>query len=519
MQSRIFLILSSLLIFNTCCVEILAAPRENPKDFSGYNVILISLGNVGTKYMSLYGYDRPTTPKLEEWSKDAIVFNDAFVPASWTLPVGMSLFTSLQPYSHKVYHRRHNNILDPHILTMGEIFKKAGYDTASFTGGLDYDPKFGHMRGLPGPTNRMFTSLGVTLRQASNWLNQKKNKKFYLFIHGYDSHCPFNPPPSFKGKFSSAEGKELNINLNYCYRGWETNDKGQYIASYKSRLWDDETILLNRDDIDYLRDLYDEEVLLEDFLLDGFLKSLDQKLLSKTIIIIFADHGELFAKEGRFGRAGTIRGTYDDVVIHVPLVIKFPGWSGKRVDGLVQIIDLMPTLLPMMNLPVPKEVQGKNLMPLIEKGKKINRYVFGGTQYWPTIHYHYLSSSEYIRDEEWKLIRENRRKIKLDFEWFKDYSQEEEKKFVSAYQKYMDAHEVRPTYTNDPEEEIFLLYNLRNDPDELVNLYEKEPIIAEKLKKELLAWIKSTSSYKIKNTSKKIFSNEKLKEIRQGGYW
>jgi len=96
------------------------------------NLIMISLSNVSAEHMSLYGYERLTTPNLDEWAKDAVVFENAFTQTSWTLPAATSLFTSLYPYSHKIMNRFTDNFLDENIQTLPELLSAQGYKTAAF---------------------------------------------------------------------------------------------------------------------------------------------------------------------------------------------------------------------------------------------------------------------------------------------------------------------------------------------------------------------------------------------------
>ena len=107
--------------------------RSAPLECVDCNVIMISLSNVSAEHMSLYGYERVTTPNLDAWAKDAIVFENAFTQSSWTLPVGVSLFTSLYPYAHGVTDRYENNVLREDIATLPEILRDNGYTTAAFT--------------------------------------------------------------------------------------------------------------------------------------------------------------------------------------------------------------------------------------------------------------------------------------------------------------------------------------------------------------------------------------------------
>ena len=85
------------------------------------------------------------------------------------------------------------------------------------------------------------------------------------------------------------------------------------------------TVVLTQDDMDYLRDLYDETVLSADAQVGAFLERLDPQVRARTVIVVFSEHGEMFGRHGRFGRAGTVRGNLHDDVAHVPLIIHIPG--------------------------------------------------------------------------------------------------------------------------------------------------------------------------------------------------
>ncbi len=488
-----------------------------------YNIIMISINNIGTEHMGLYGYGRSTTPMLSKWSREALIFEDVFSPASWTLPVATACFTSLQPYSHKIMDRYNENILNKDIQTLPEILRSNDYATAAFTGGLVFLNVFGHMRGFTDiDNNPPFTGFDVSLSQAKNWLSRNQNKKFFLFIHGYDAHPPFNPPARFKGRFSNPGGKNINVDTRLCLRGYKDSNDGYVAAHYVKQVmtslykgvvsdklvqeWKKvpaavrkREVILKQEDIDYLRDLYDEEILSVDSLVGRFLNSLDKKLLRKTIIIIFSEHGEMFAKHGRFGRAGTVRGTLYDDVVHVPLMVKIPGMKGKRIKGLVQLIDIMPSLLDMVGIPLGEQIQGKSLFPLINGTTSVNDYVFAGSQYntkGPQANPHFTSESvnESIRDAKWKLIHEI---------IYHDESQEKTVKEASAASQ----------------EEKFELYNLQDDPNEFVNLVEKYPDIVKELKEKLFSWAKGTQEFVLFAPSTKEFSAELLEEAKENGYW
>src|SRR3989344_671609 len=110
------------------------------------NLIMISLSNVGANHMSMYGYERMTTPRLDAWAKDAVVFNNMFVTSSWTLPVATSLFTGLYPYSHEVLDRgRDGASLKANLETLPEMLRDRGYRTPALTGGRGFSFEKPHM--------------------------------------------------------------------------------------------------------------------------------------------------------------------------------------------------------------------------------------------------------------------------------------------------------------------------------------------------------------------------------------
>ena len=474
------------------------------------NVIMISLSNVSAEHMSLYGYERLTTPNLDKWARDSIVFTNAFTQTSWTLPVATSLFTSLYPYSHKMTDRFIGNVLDeeiqpPRLLTLGEeiqtlpeILRDQGYKTAAFVGGLDYSNQFGHMRGFEEfweaanlSTAIEFAGFGLTLDKASNWLQENKKRRFFLFVHGYDTHCPFDPPEKIKGTFSAVEGKNITVDNKLCLRGFKDSESENYEAYYYRQ--GPQKVILTADDIRYLENLYDEEILSVDELVGSFLEDLDEAILENTIVVIFSDHGEMFAKHGRFGRAGAVRGTLYDDVVHVPLVMKVPKQQGKRVGGLVQIIDAMPTLLDVLDIPKPAQAQGKSLVSLAkEKKEDINQYVFAGSEFglvegrnFSLQVYAWQSINESVRTKEWKLI-----------------------------------HETILDEGGGVKEDTYELYNLKEDPDELRNVAEQQPAETSELKRILKSWADAAKSYDVKNVSSpKSLPQGIIDAAKEHGYW
>jgi choline-sulfatase len=508
----ITLITASLFFIAAIAPEHIYARQKDDAEYGNdYNLILIAINNVGAEHMSLYGYDRKTTPDLDAWAKEAWVFDNAYTPVSWTLPAITTVFTSLHPYTHKIMDRCGQNVLAEGIKVLPQILKDNNYATAAFTGGLDNNRIFSHMRGFSViDDNPSFTGFSVTLKQAKDWLAKNSRKKFFLFIHGYDAHPPFKPPRELQGVFNDTKNKKITVNPDFTYRGFK-DVNGQYWANCLDpqdplNQKQDQNIntkaplvILTKDDIEYLKARYDETILSIDSLIGEFLNSLDRRLREKTIIIVFSEHGEMFAKHGRFGRVGTVRGTIYNEVAHVPLLIKLPRQAGKRISGLVSLIDIMPTILAMLDIPAPGKMQGRSLTPLIAKDQAVNEYIYAGALYnfiggpnrplFP-----YPSLNESIRDFDWKLIHE------VIFP-------------ADAYGAFENNPGIKMV------KETFELYDLKNDPDERNNIIGKYPDKTKELAERLRKWAMDCRSFNPFSPSTKKIPEDLIKDAQKRGYW
>lgn len=460
----------------------------------GYNIIMLSMTNVGADHMSLYGYKRKTTPNIDKFARNAVVFESNFSLSSWTLPAAASLFTGQYPYTHKIMSRFTDNRLDHNTETLPKILKKYGYKTAAFTAGLDYRGDFGFSDGFDiyETSKDDLASFNEVLPEAKEWLSRQGRDKFFLFVQGYDSHCPFTPPDQFKNKFSSKNYKS-DIDAAQAIRGYEISNKpGTYIAYYVySQDRPKKQVRLSEKDMRHLSDLYDEEVAYADYLVGNFLDFLKKEgLFKNTVIILLSEHGEMFARHGRFGRAGQARGTFYDDVLRVPLIIRFPGGDSKRIKEFSQVTDILPTLLDWLKIPLIPEFQGKSLLGLLRKnGGQVHEYVFSGTtfnraRYAPYRHY---SDMRMIRSKKWKLIHET---------IFRD--------------------------DMTPKEDIFEFYDIKNDPGELRNLYEENSGALsgklDELKLKLSEWEKESRNRGSRPSTAAI-PHDLAENAYKYGYW
>ena len=353
------------------------------------NLIIISLTNTRKDHIGIYGYNRNTTPNIDYYFKDALVFENVFSPTPWTLPNGVSLFTSLFPYKHKVVNRFNEKREDinsiPEDKTMAELLGKNNYTTAAFTGGGDYNRIYGFDRGFDDYYDEIaFSGISNNVDLAIDWLEKNSKNKFFLFVQGFDTHCPFTSPDSYNELFDNSNS---NLDASLCYWNFERNmteKSGQYVV-YKQGVKDKEpvSIILNEEDRQKLVAKYDSSIRYADNSLKRLFSTItDLKLDKKTIIVFLSEHGDLIGEHGRFMRTD-IRGAFFDSVLNVPLLIKYPYIKKeKRINGLVNLVDIMPTLLSSLNISYNnKKLQGKDVRSAITNGRQINAYAFAQIRY------------------------------------------------------------------------------------------------------------------------------------------
>lgn len=466
-----------------------SAPKISDYSCPGCNVILISMTNLRYDHTSFDGYSLDTTPNLDKLAGGSLVFDNAFSHASWTLPESISIFTGLYPYEHGVMARRNGSTLSKDTPTLMDFLNKAGYKTAAFTGGFDYNPEFGatgrfstyeecangksssypRQSGPRVGTNGkdLYGELKCSVPKAVNWLKKNSKDKFFLEVQGFDAHCPFNPgakdyyDPNYNGK----------VDFTNCLWTYDKTDQikvnGELFYPVSTTVNGlEKTVLLGKADIDHLVSLYDSSIKSADDSVGQIIDTVNTLGLSDNTIIIFtSEHGDMFGKYGRFMRGGPAKGTFYDDVLHIPLTIKLPNISGKRIGGLVGQIDLMPTILDLLKIQNTAKIDGKSLRPLMFNNIKVNDYVYGGSLYDPSAENDSVnspSSVDYVRNLEWKLIRQT--------DW------------TRANGKLIEGKSVEE------------LYNIKDDKEEMNNLAGSNSKMLKTMENLLDAWANKVKS-------------------------
>ncbi|MCR4326516.1 MAG: sulfatase [Candidatus Roizmanbacteria bacterium] len=431
------------------------------------NVVLITMTNLRFDHVSGNGYFRDTTPNIDALMKKGVVFENAFSHSSWTLPEAITMYTGLYPFEHTIMNRHLNLMLDHKTMTIVDALKSQGYVTALFSGGYDYDEQYGLTNRFdihekctknneqdPGILD--YGELSCSIPKAMEWLRQNDSKKFFMHVQGFDAHCPFNQKEHFfdvdySGKIDFSGciwtfGKEKPVYKN----------GKEYYSVLGSNGNASDKLLLDQRDIEHLKSIYDESIFRADEYIGQFLAEIDRLgLTNKTIIIFTSEHGDMFGKYGRFMRGGPLVGTFYDDVIHIPLVFRIPSIDHEEVNTLVSQIDLFPTIMSLLGIEISTRISGNSLVPNILGKTKGSEYIYAGSTFTPEDGNMFMShptKTLLIRNVEWKLIKtEMLEDGKIEYE----------------------------------------LFNLVNDPAELVDVKTTEQEAFELLRGKLDHWEKS----------------------------
>lgn len=331
-----------------------AAPQENVRAPARPTaLVVISLDTCRADRLSCYGGPRPT-PRIDGLAEQSVRFLDCLSQSCVTAPSHMSLFTGQYVHRHGLLE---NGDAATPSTTLASVLRENGFRTAAFTGHGLLRAGFGHEVGFevfqsgertlkPGTYWRR---LGEAVPEALAWLDGIGDERFFLFVHGYDPHQPYWPPQPWRRR----------------YAGWYRGD----LEPLRTRPEDYARLIaegeFGPDEKRYVSDLYDGEVATADGAVGALLDGLAARgLLERSLVLFLSDHGESLGGGGAVGHLGLA-----ECVLHVPLLVRFPG--GRHAgpcDEPVQVVDLLPTVLDALGVPVPPGVQGRDLLPSIEEG-------------------------------------------------------------------------------------------------------------------------------------------------------
>ncbi|MBN2359222.1 MAG: sulfatase [Deltaproteobacteria bacterium] len=317
------------------------------------NILWIVVDALRPDHLGMYGYDKPTTPFLDELAAQSFVFVNAYVNAPWTRSSTASMLTGLYPSQHRTQSDRSK--LPADIRTVAQDLKRAGYRTAAVVGngnagsmgglnrGFDYYiDTVTHWDGLPAAPD--------VYAEALTFLKQQQGSKtpWFLFLFLVDPHDPYHAPPEYEAQWLKGIAGEPRRRAHWEYNNkYPENERRSMIALYDAsiRYTDDQTRLL-----------FDQ------------IKALG--LYQNTTVVFSADHGEAFGEHGYYLHAYH----HTDEFVRVPLIIRSPAWQGSGlVYHLVQEVDLAPTLMGLAGRSPRLSHTGKDLTALLQKPINLDR--------------------------------------------------------------------------------------------------------------------------------------------------
>jgi arylsulfatase A-like enzyme len=331
------------------------------------DIVLVSIDSLRHDHLGCYGYPKDTSPTIDALAAEGVRFSNAVSTTSWTLPSHAALFTGLYDSSHGVVDNG-LRLGDEHV-TLAEVLQDAGYQTAGFYGGPYLHPTFGFGQGfetyqscmtrladdLPGRRVRRQARavLGAAhadvtgprlLEEVGAWVDSVGGRPFFLFLHMWDVHYDYVPPERYVEMFDPGYPGDLTG------AGFARDPR------------------IRRDmparDLRHLVALYDGEIRFSDDILGEIFGLLEGRgRFAEALVVVTADHGEEFFEHGGKGHQNTLF----EEVLRVPLVMRWPGAipAGRVVELQVRLIDVMPTILSLAEVPLPLLIQGRDLSPLL----------------------------------------------------------------------------------------------------------------------------------------------------------
>ena len=330
----------AVLIINTVDLERNTGARN--QECRDCNVILIAIDTLRADHLGVFGYSRNTSPNIDAFAQDARIFENFYSNAPWTLPSFSTMFTSLYPRDSRM--QLPSDRLDDKFTTIAEILQQNGYTTVGFNSPSPLSEEQGFFQGFDSFTvvepdgRKQDTTLIVP--KALDWLNTNKNTKFFMFLHTFEVHDPFCPPGDFDKFRDNYSGTLDCIDITTI----SEHNRGEEV--------------LSSPDLERLVSLYDGDILHTDYNLGKLFDQLKAEgLYGNTIVIVTADHGEEFGERELIGHAYALHSE----LVHVPLLIRAPNFSPGIEHSSASTIDISPTILDLLGIPIPSYFKGRPL--------------------------------------------------------------------------------------------------------------------------------------------------------------
>ena len=414
------------------------ASRYDVRD-SEANVILISLDALRADKLGV-----GLTPNLDAFAGESVVFNDVMSPAPWTLPSHMSVWTGRWPTVHGVTNKLRllaqdqmaETVLSPGIETFPDRLIEEGFVAAAFTGGAGVQGRYGFGRNFEQYVDdRYFGGTDYSAPKAVEWLRANQDRRFFLFLHGYDVH----------GQFPLPEATLSGVSYDGALNGGIEEQAGLREKGLDAIVEPGDPSVLGGvgpEDADFLEAVYDAKIRAMDERFGSFMAELRALgLLENSLVVVMSDHGEEFLEHGALDHGHTL---YQEQ-LHTVMMMRFPGYARQHdVDSVARLVDLFPTVFDALGLEPPRDIDGVSLLPMM-RGQEQPLVGYAETDYRLFVHH--------------RAIRKGDHKLILDL---------------------MDGG--------------IELYDVASDPGETQDISSAEPRLTYELEQELRSWMQSVGT-------------------------
>ncbi|MBN1460574.1 MAG: sulfatase [Armatimonadetes bacterium] len=332
---------------------------ERPPD-----VFIYLIDALRADHLGCYGYDRPTSPQIDAFAREATLFEEAHTPTTWTRPAVASLLTGLYAMVHGAMHWSDGLAEWPYL--MPEILREGGYETYGFVTNANITATMGFDQGWDQYVFRQGSGHWVNEMLASRLEEGGSPKPLFAYCHIVEPHAPYSPGPEAKRQFDRGI-------LGRCDGSLSALEKAGVIHPK-----------LDAQDIEHLIDLYDAEVWEGDRAFGEFITLLQWAgRYEDSLIILVADHGEAFAEHDTLQHAWDL----NQETLRVPLIVRFPQgrWAGERVRERASLLDLLPTVLGEtgVSTDLPYRLPGLDLARFASASEEApTRVIYGETSRW-----------------------------------------------------------------------------------------------------------------------------------------
>ncbi len=353
-----------------CIICALTACSEEAKDHR--SVVLITIDTLRADHLSCYGFDSQVSPNVDELAAGGVLFERAVAASGVTAPSHASIMTSLYARQHSIGPRNGFTRLSDEI-TLAEIFREAGYETAAFLSNVVLKRRIGLDRGFQVYDDEMSSPVRnrplhvervaeLTTRRAIEWLKRPREAHFFLWVHYQDPHGPYDPPEGFVDRLPyrplPAESPLPVLEKQHGDGGipaYQVIGEMRLPSQYRHR--------------------YGGEILYADHWVGELLRAVrGVDGGGDAIVLLTADHGESFGEGGFYFAHGH---TTTPDLSHVPFILSAPELVPERRPELVSHVDVLPTLLELAGHRLPRSAKGIALGPFLRSGEPIpDRVVF-----------------------------------------------------------------------------------------------------------------------------------------------